>query len=467
MTASNPFVIGIIGDFSGRGGSPGLDERLAQKRFLEVDRDDFDALLRRLSPEARLGLPFCRRIGFSSWEDFHPDEIANRIPGLSTLLQARDAVDSPEQMRRLIAEAGMDTAIAGAETTEAPPSTVPEELSAGDLLDSIVACKPSDASVRLVRPSTDPQFDRVIREIAEASADRTDYAQQARWQTAIDVELAARMRAILHHPAFQRLEGAWRSLRDLVWNTECDGTLRIRTLDLAREDLIAELESADAAESTTLFRLTSDEHDTPGGEPCSLLVGDFTFQAEPDDFRILGYLARVAERFNVPLIAAAGPALVEAAETYAERWQKLRRTPGAKHLGLCCTRLLLRLPYGPETNPIERFEFDEEATGEQPEHYLWGNPAFGVARTVARAMALEGTAAAAREFPELTNLPIHVYPAQGEARHEGPTERLLTETEIKSLREAGLIPIAGIRGRDTALVTSFRSLTREALFTQR
>ena len=42
MAVSSPFVIGIIGDFSGRGGAPGLEERLAQKRFLPVDRDDFD-----------------------------------------------------------------------------------------------------------------------------------------------------------------------------------------------------------------------------------------------------------------------------------------------------------------------------------------------------------------------------------------------------------------------------------------
>ena len=140
------------------------------------------------------------------------------------------------------------------------------------------------------------------------------------------------------------------------------------------------------------------------------------------------------------------------------------RAPGASRLGLCYTRILLRLPYSPETEPIDCFEFDEEATGEQPERYLWGNPAFAVVRAVVQAVAVEGSAAAAREFPELSNLPVHVYRASGEPRPQGPTEALLTETEIKSLREAGLIPIAGIRGRDSALVTSFRSLTGEALF---
>ena len=46
------------------------------------------------------------------WEHFHPDQLAERVPALSKLLEARDAVGDPPRMRRLIAESGVDAAVA-------------------------------------------------------------------------------------------------------------------------------------------------------------------------------------------------------------------------------------------------------------------------------------------------------------------------------------------------------------------
>ncbi len=37
--------------------------------------------------------------------------------------------------------------------------------------------------------------------------------------------------------------------------------------------------------------------------------------------------------------------------------------------------ILLRLPYGPDTVPVEEFNFDEDVDGRDHSKYLWGNAA--------------------------------------------------------------------------------------------
>ena len=466
------FIVGVIGDYSGGGGGPGGAERLAERRFIEVDRDRFEQVFRRLSPRIELELPFCASIELASWEHFHPDQLAERVPALSKLLEAREAVGDPPRMRRLIAESGLDLALAkGADavTDAAPGEGLRGETTEAELLDAIVEGRPLEGSARIVKRSADPEFDRMIAEIVGASADSTDYAQQDRLRAAIDRELAARMRAILHHPRFQRLEAAWCSLRDLVRQSEMGEALRLRVLDLAQGDLLADLDAAGDPASTLLHRrVYEEEKGTPGGEPYGLLLVDLAFAGSEDDLRVLEHLAGLAARAELPCLAGVAASLWRGGEIdwagAAALAERVRGLPGARWIGLCCPRLLLRLPYGPETEPLDRFEFDEAAPGDPLESYLWGSPAFALGRAAAQAFAAFGTVAAAARFAQLEDLPVHVYRAEGEARSTGPSDRLLTDAEIERIKGLGLIPIAAARGRDLASIGSFRSLTGEPLF---
>lgn len=466
------FSVGVIGDYSGGGGRPGGAGPLAERRFLEVDRDNFEQVFRRLSPRIELELPFCPSIELASWEHFHPDQLAERVPALSKLLEAREAVGDPPRMRGLIAESGLDLALAeGADAaTDAAPGEGPvRETTEAELLDAIVDGRPLEGRTRIVRRSADPEFDRMIAEVVGASADSTDYAQQDRWRAGIDRELAARMRAILHHPRFQRLEAAWCSLRDLVRQSETGEALRLRLLNLAQGDLLADLDAAGDPDSTLLHRrVYEEEKGTPGGEPYGLLLVDLAFAGSEDDLRVLEHLAGLAARAELPCLAAVAASLWRGGEIdwegAAALVERVRGLPGARWIGLCCPRLLLRLPYGPETEPLDRFEFEEAAPGDALGSYLWGSPVFALGRAAAQAFAAFGTVAAAARFAQLEDLPVHVYRAEGEARSTGPSDRLLTDAEIERLRGLGLIPIAAARGRDLALISSFRSVTGEPLF---
>ena len=73
------------------------------------------------------------------------------------------------------------------------------------------------------------------------------------------------MRAILQHPRFQRLEAAWCSLRDLVRQSDTGEALRLRLLDLAQGDLLADLDAAGDLASTLLHRRVYEEEKRDAG----------------------------------------------------------------------------------------------------------------------------------------------------------------------------------------------------------
>jgi type VI secretion system protein ImpC len=314
-------------------------------------------------------------------------------------------------------------------------------------------------------------LDRLIREIVDSSGDGTEYAQQDRWRAAIDTELSQRMRALLRHPEFRRLEASWSALRDLVRHSDTGEGLRIRVLDYAREDLLAELaglgETPKLEESLLCRLIAESEPGLPGKRPFDLLVTDFRIDIEPESLRLLAYLLELCERARVPLLAAAvGPAgdSRDASARELQAWIELQRRPGASRIGLCTPEILLRSPYGPETEPVESFAFEEGGRAEQPEDYLWGSASFAVARVVTRAYGEDGDLSDLARHTELENLPIHVYREDDEVRQQGPVREIMTEPRLEACQLMGLIPVVTPRGRDNLRIVSLRSLGGVGLF---
>jgi type VI secretion system protein ImpC len=479
------FVIGAIGNFSGWRHPEALGEHRSRARFFDIDRDNLDAVLSRLAPRIQLDLPFCRTLRLSSWSDFHPDGLVERVPALQKLLEARGNVGNPPLMRRCLEQGGVDfDQVSGKGDADDgrvdPPEPPARSMDDGDLLDSMLGGGPDEAAAPR-SPSTSGDgsagdsatgsFDRLIREIVDSSGDGTDYAQQDRWRAAIDAELSERMRSLLWHPEFRRLEGSWSALRDLARHSDTGEGLRIRVLDFAREDLLAELAELGETpklEESTLYRLIAEsEPGLPGKRPFDLLVTDFRVDLEPESLRLLAYLLRLCERARVPLLAAAvGQAgdIRDASERELQAWIYLQSHPGASRIGLCTPEILLRPPYGPETEPVESFAFDEDARAEQPEAYAWGSASFAVARAVTRAYGEDGDLSDLARHTELESLPIHVYREDDEIRQQGPAREIMTEPRLEACQLMGLIPVVTPRGRDSLRIVSLRSLGGSSLF---
>ena len=460
-------VLGVIADL----GAPAD----LKWRFRAVDRDTIDELPEKLDAAVDLDAPSYPRLGFTSLEDLHPEGIAARVPLLSGLLEARKAAGDEGAVRRLAAEAGAGREIEAvlSETARsakppAPSATEePDAEEAGDLFESILEAGAGE---------TDP-IERLIKEAA-ASAIPADSAAEARHRWAVDRILGWHLRVILRHPLFRRVEAAWRSLRSLVLSTETDAELGIVVLAARESALRAELESAAAGESGRLDSAVEALQEREAG--LDALFVDLDLGPGDEDLKALAGLAQIAGRAGCSAVAAARPELAGVSGAAdlsdgqtvsrgvespgSEAWRRFRSSAAGSRVGLCLPRILLRLPYGPKTNVVESFDFDERVGGPESAGYLWGNPALALAQVVAAAVAAEGRGANPGPYAELERLPFHTYDEGDETVSRGPTEVFLPQSSALALRSAGFMPLQGIRGRDAARFLAVQSAAGKALF---
>ncbi len=111
-----PLRILVIGDFSGRRGSPdGARRPLSGRRLLPVDVDTLETRLRDLAPEVCVAGEdgAATTIALRGLDDFHPDQLARRIPLLDALRSLRGRLDDPadraaagETLQQLLAASG-------------------------------------------------------------------------------------------------------------------------------------------------------------------------------------------------------------------------------------------------------------------------------------------------------------------------------------------------------------------------
>ncbi|MFP8968221.1 type VI secretion system contractile sheath small subunit [Pokkaliibacter sp. CJK22405] len=93
-----PFVVGVMGDFAGDNAE--ALKPLKDRRFIQIDRDNFDAVLRRMNPKLRMRVnnklsgnddeTFSVNLEFSSMEDFEPAAVVNQVEPLRKLMDTRN-----------------------------------------------------------------------------------------------------------------------------------------------------------------------------------------------------------------------------------------------------------------------------------------------------------------------------------------------------------------------------------------
>jgi type VI secretion system protein ImpC len=287
----------------------------------------------------------------------------------------------------------------------------------------------------------------------------------------IDQILSEQLNEILHHEEFQRLEGAWRGLHFLVMNTETSTKLKLRLLNVTKKELLSDLEKATEFDQSALFKkIYEEEYGTFGGHPFGLLVGDFEFGRHPQDMALLEKLSGVAAAAHAPFIAAASPRLFdmdgfteigvprdlskifESAELI--KWRSFRDSEDSRYVTLLLPHILLRLPYGPDTVPVEGFNFQEDVDGRDHKKYLWGNPAWALGQRITNAFALYGWCAAIRGVEGggiVEGLPTHTFKTdEGDIALKCPTEIAITDRREKELDSLGFIGLIHCKGTDYA-----------------
>lgn len=91
-----PFVVGVLGDFSGQPDQP--LPRMKDRKFVEIDRDNFDQVLAGMAPRAALrvdnklvddGSKMNVELRFKSLQDFEPDQLVQQVEPLRKMVEAR------------------------------------------------------------------------------------------------------------------------------------------------------------------------------------------------------------------------------------------------------------------------------------------------------------------------------------------------------------------------------------------
>jgi type VI secretion system ImpC/EvpB family protein len=289
---------------------------------------------------------------------------------------------------------------------------------------------------------------------------------------AVDRALSATMRRVLHHPAFQRLEAAWRGLAFAARRIETEPALQLQVVDLSAEELAADLLASDDLGRSGLYRLLIEQPAEDSHRPVpAALIACHDFGSTPDDAALLARIAQIAARARAPFIAtldlaAAGGVDPAAAQPPADAaaWAALRALPEADHLALAAPRFLLRAPYGRRSDPIERFAFEELDGAADPSQLLWGAPALLAAVLLGQHVLTQGAGEAPGEPLTIDDMPsCFVTDADGEAVAVPATEQLLTERGAQRLHDLGATPVLTRRGQTELRLGGWLALSGSAL----
>ncbi len=111
-----PFIVGVMGDFSGDPTQP--LRPLGERKFVQIDRDNFDDVMARMAPGLKLkvdntlagdGSQMAVDLKFNKLEDFEPARVAAQVPALQALIETRNKlrdlmskVDRSEELENLL-----------------------------------------------------------------------------------------------------------------------------------------------------------------------------------------------------------------------------------------------------------------------------------------------------------------------------------------------------------------------------
>ena len=303
----------------------------------------------------------------------------------------------------------------------------------------------------------------------------------------LDAKLTEQINLIMHAPEFQALEGAWRGLHYLVNNTETDTTLKIRVMNISKNDLSKTLKKfkGTAWDQSPIFKkMYEEEFGQFGGEPFGTIVADYYFDNSAPDVELLSNMAKIAAAAHAPFIAAANPTVM-LMDSWGElanprdlskifqtpehaAWRSFRESEDARYVGLAMPRFLARQPYGAKTDPVEEFDFEEDTSAANSKGYTWSNAAYAMAVNINRSFKEYGWCSRIRGIESggaVEGLPVHSFPTDdGGVAMQCPTEIAISDRREAELAANGFMPLVHKKNTDFAAFIGAQSLHQPAVY---
>ncbi len=345
---------------------------------------------------------------------------------------------------------------------------------------SSIIDKPADEATQLV--------DNLVKNVLGGNLVKGGLVKRIQMAiAALDKRLSDQVNAVIHHPDFRKLEGAWRGLDHLVKNKPPGQHLKINVINMSKKELADMLEKYSAESGQTawdqspLFKnIFEQRFDMPGGNPFGAMVGDYQFDNSAPDINLLKRLSQICSAAHAPFLTAAAPKLLglkswselpNPAELEAKMstpdfaaWNSLRQMDDARYLSLTLPRTLARLPYGEGKNPVDGFNFEEDlrpvkgaewAVNEtKNDNYIWANAAYAMAANIANTFNDTGFCVAIRGVEgggKVENLPIDTFPTDdGGVDAKCPTEVAISQRREAELGRLGFMPLSHWQNTDFA-----------------
>jgi type VI secretion system protein ImpC len=367
---------------------------------------------------------------------------------------------------------------------EQPMATAEDIAEAPSLLDEIVTAtklKPKDEGYAVAKKGVEALLAQLIE--PGRKVDKVSNLLIDGMIAEIDTKMSLQVDAVMHHSDFQKLESAWRSLKHLVDKTDFRENIKIELLNVSKADLLEDFEDAPEITKSGLYKTVySAEYGQFGGKPYSNIIANFDFGPGPQDIKLLQNVASVSAMAHAPFIAAAGPEFfglddfqglpnLKDLKSIFEgpqyvKWQSFRESEDARYVALAMPRFLLRLPYGPETQPVKAFNYEENVAASH-DQYLWGSAAFAFATRLTDSFAKYRwctNVIGPMGGGSVEDLPLHQFESMGAIQTKIPTEVLISDRREFELAEEGFISLAMRKGSDNACFFSANSVQKPKFF---
>jgi len=301
----------------------------------------------------------------------------------------------------------------------------------------------------------------------------------------IDHLISLQLNEVMHHEAFQKLEGTWRGLKYLLNQSETGEGLKIKIFNAGKKELLKDLQRAPEFDQSALFKkVYEEEFGVFGGAPFGALIGDYHFGKGPEDLETIERISQVAAAAHAPFLTGADPqffnldgytsldaprdlAKVFDTTEYA-KWKSFRASEDSRYVGLALPRVLARLPYGKSTVPVDAFAYEESVDGTDHSQYCWMNAAWALGARLTQAFSLYGWCASIRGVEGgglVQGLPVHnFYTDEGDIAMKCPTEVPITDRREKELADLGFIPLVHCKGTDYAAFFSVQSAQKPKVY---
>ena len=291
----------------------------------------------------------------------------------------------------------------------------------------------------------------VQQALANATLISTDSIKTIEGMVAeLDKKISAQINAVIHHEDFAKMESAWRGLSYLVNNTQTSESMKIRVMNISKKDLQKMMKKfkGTAWDQSPLFKkLYEEEYGTAGGEPYGAIIGDYYFNHTAPDIELLKGIAQIAAAAHAPFIAASDPSIMNldswqelanprdltkifSTPEYAA-WRSFREMDDSRYVALTMPRVLSRVPYGADTNPVEGFNFTEDTGAGNSANYNWMNAAYAMGVNINRSFVDYGWC--------------------GGVAMKCPTEIAITDRREAELSKNGFLPLIHWKNTDYAV----------------